>query len=69
MEVSRLALAQSSTSFVFPQFMSLFPVVGYDVVSTYNRNMEPCKEHTPSSIKLLFIMKHYEIHQMIHTGI
>jgi len=42
MEVSRLALAQSSTSFVLPHFMSLFPVAGYDVVSTFIRNIEPC---------------------------
>jgi len=55
MQVSRLALAPSSTSFVLPNFMSLFPVAGYDVVPTYIRNMERCKERTPSSIELLFI--------------
>jgi hypothetical protein len=55
MEVSRLPLAQSSTSFVLPHFMSLFPVAGYVVVSTCIRNMEPCKGHTPSSAELLFI--------------
>ena len=55
MEASRLALAQNSTSSVLPHFMSLFPVAGYDVVSTYIRNIEPCKENSPSSIELLFI--------------
>lgn len=55
MEVNRLALAQSSTLFVLPQFMSLFSVAGYDVVSAYIRNMEPCKETTQSSVELLLI--------------
>jgi hypothetical protein len=55
MKVSRLALAQSSASFVLPNFMSLFPVAGYDEVSTYIRNMEPCNENTVSLIELLFI--------------
>ena len=40
MEVKRLAFAQSSTLFVLPQFMSLFSVAGYDVASTYIRNVE-----------------------------